>query len=589
MWPLPLPFHLIQGATATAASTAVFALNISAPAVAFLRDYRVSSGTASACMLPAAALFEVVASAVHMLMEGQLLQPIQLTDCAVQSAVMLPNLTGSMAAPPLCTVDCRTGAARISSRNAAHFTAQAGVCAAPAAVSSERKHSAGVISRLLQQRQVPAHLSQRTASAASAVAAVSHLPLQQASGYLTHPAATEVATLLQAAVSSVRTLHTAAVSCQGYMASCTPLLQQGMSVSAALDSPAELRNRRSKVDVCCRQAEAAAPWVALSELVMAVRRFKGGTQAPSSPALQLIWQPIASKTTASSQQLPQTWLILSNQPCALRDICNDATGAVTALNIVYAKQPVKGTADVVVSSDAELQLVLSEARADHCFLAQHQQQQPDLHAGDESPARLAAESASLLWAFRAFRRAQPRAKLSLVTWGTQSVGPYGATAAPESLMAIGEPSQSLRDMIKDLVYHAGQRTFLACSSFVACRCPHYQQVEDSQGSIVLQPQAYNAAAEIVQRVHVCVFAGLARTLFMEQRALFGPTIDLQAGAGLPSAAQLAHIACSSGEFAVAFRNGRAFGMRMVPSASPVLRSVTFDGAHSSVVSGGTKV
>lgn len=76
---------------------------------------------------------------------------------------------------------------------------------------------------------------------------------------------------------------------------------------------------------------------------------------------------------------------------------------------------------------------------------------------------------------------------------------------------------------------------------------------------------------------------------MEQRALFGPTIDLQAGAGLPSAAQLAHMACSSGEFAVAFRNGRAFGLRMVPGASPVPRSVIFDGAHSSMVSGGTKV
>ncbi len=90
-------------------------------------------------------------------------------------------------------------------------------------------------------------------------------------------------------------------------------------------------------------------------------------------------------------------------------------------------------------------------------------------------------------------------------------------------------------------------------------------------------------------MHACMFAGLARTLFMEQRALFGPTIDLQVGAGLPSTAQLAHMACSSGEFAVAFRNGRAFGLRMVPSATAVPRSVALDAGQSSVVSGGTKV
>ena len=90
-------------------------------------------------------------------------------------------------------------------------------------------------------------------------------------------------------------------------------------------------------------------------------------------------------------------------------------------------------------------------------------------------------------------------------------------------------------------------------------------------------------------MQACMFAGLARTLFMEQRALFGPTIDLQVGAGLPSAAQLAHMACSSGEFAVAFRNGRAFGLRMVPSARAVPRSVALIGEQSSVVSGGTKV
>jgi hypothetical protein len=76
---------------------------------------------------------------------------------------------------------------------------------------------------------------------------------------------------------------------------------------------------------------------------------------------------------------------------------------------------------------------------------------------------------------------------------------------------------------------------------------------------------------------------------MEDRALFGPTIDLQAGGPLPSATQLAHMASTSGEFAVAFRSGRASGLRMVPAAGIVPRQLAVDGALSSIVSGSTKV
>lgn len=88
---------------------------------------------------------------------------------------------------------------------------------------------------------------------------------------------------------------------------------------------------------------------------------------------------------------------------------------------------------------------------------------------------------------------------------------------------------------------------------------------------------------------LCMCTGLARTLFIEDRALFGPTIDLEAGACPPSTAHLAHIARGSGEFAVAFRGGRAFGLRMVPSASPTPRQSFIESPFSSIVSGGTKV
>ena len=85
-------------------------------------------------------------------------------------------------------------------------------------------------------------------------------------------------------------------------------------------------------------------------------------------------------------------------------------------------------------------------------------------------------------------------------------------------------------------------------------------------------------------------AGLARTLFMERRTAYGPTLDLQPGARWrPSAAQLAWLADASGEFCITQRGGRAFGLRLAPAALPAPRAVGRLGSNTSaVVAGGTK-
>ena len=75
---------------------------------------------------------------------------------------------------------------------------------------------------------------------------------------------------------------------------------------------------------------------------------------------------------------------------------------------------------------------------------------------------------------------------------------------------------------------------------------------------------------------------------MEDRHLYGASIDLQPGSPLPTAAQLAALAGRNGEFAVALRGCTAYGLRMVPSALPVQRHAPIHAAHASIVSGGTK-
>jgi hypothetical protein len=82
--------------------------------------------------------------------------------------------------------------------------------------------------------------------------------------------------------------------------------------------------------------------------------------------------------------------------------------------------------------------------------------------------------------------------------------------------------------------------------------------------------------------------GLARTMFMEDRAKFGLSIDIQ-GSFLPSVNQLAQLACESGEYAVAIRGGRLYGLRLL--ASPIMAAPRHchDPKECVVVSGGSQV
>ena len=76
---------------------------------------------------------------------------------------------------------------------------------------------------------------------------------------------------------------------------------------------------------------------------------------------------------------------------------------------------------------------------------------------------------------------------------------------------------------------------------------------------------------------------------MENRAAYGPTIDL-ASAGLrPNATELMQVAQHSGEFAVAHQAGRWYSLRMVPAARTDLRLAAVDPTATHLVLGGTKV
>ena len=82
-------------------------------------------------------------------------------------------------------------------------------------------------------------------------------------------------------------------------------------------------------------------------------------------------------------------------------------------------------------------------------------------------------------------------------------------------------------------------------------------------------------------------AGLARTLFMEQRPKFLASIDLHSSALLPSAASLVAMLDTAGEFGVAVRGGRSYSLRLSRGAAPRARAA--GPIWSALVTGGSKV
>ena len=84
-------------------------------------------------------------------------------------------------------------------------------------------------------------------------------------------------------------------------------------------------------------------------------------------------------------------------------------------------------------------------------------------------------------------------------------------------------------------------------------------------------------------------AGLARTLFMEDRAAFGTAVDLSLRTGLPSLPALVGVLHDSGEFQVAMHGSAAYGLRLVPATAPRARPPSELRNATSIVSGGTKV
>ena len=186
--------------------------------------------------------------------------------------------------------------------------------------------------------------------------------------------------------------------------------------------------------------------------------------------------------------------------------------------------------------EAHLHALLSHSAPTHLFCVDPPPGEAPLDPDpDSSPVIQAAgqrdDPASMLWAYQAHALAGARCKASLVTRGQAPVHPDNQAAQPAGGDGGADPAAAPPSLAPPL---AQQR---------------------AKGSLAL---------------------GLSKTLFLEDRAACGPTLDLSPEPGDPqlTAAELAWVVQESGEYSCAARGGHLYVERLVPTwARPRRRRV----------------
>ena len=363
LWPHTLAHAALSAAAAAAAATAVFAMDLRSPALAFLGDCRL----AGRALVPAAALLEAAAAACQALLGAAAAAwtPLLLHACISSPKPWQPRPARGHEASdsePEVELQCRVtrsgGDITLASGSTTHLAASAQGYINPAAVQGDSKPAHGspghaaappwrstvhaLVSRLLPQHRRQARSAGGCVS--SVAAPVSSPPGQ----FLVHPALLVAAAALPCAANGCGAAAGSLASCSAFHAKTglPEALPCSTHATACSGSAMEARAAGPLADVLCSAARLAG--ALLAPLPKQVLPSAGGR----GPAYQLLWQAI---TVPRGEVLPQPaaptrWLVLSSAPWPLERMCHDAPAWLSVCNLVHP--PRMGSASESPAADA---------------------------------------------------------------------------------------------------------------------------------------------------------------------------------------------------------------------------------------------
>ena len=350
-WPCPIVHAGLAAAAAAAAAAIVFRMDLTAPALGFLRDHCVSRQP----VLPAAALLEAAAAAAQALLGGATAWTPLLLHACVGPARPLPAGGGSGVGAGTdgdalsCSIARAGGAVALASGVTSHLTA------ALHGSFADRQPEGGPHSespdparwplrglgalRALVARQLGGPGAGRPAGSCTGSV---RLPTRLAPGqFLFHPAALTAAAALCAAGRA----RGPGQSLVGTLAACAAFqIRPGLP---------EALPARAHAAATARPAGAAA---AYADVLCAAARLTGvRMQAPvgqaarlvdGAPAYQLLWQALAPAFQAPgtppgpvAAPSPARWLVLSAAPWPAERLCGDAPAWLSVRNLVFRPGP----------------------------------------------------------------------------------------------------------------------------------------------------------------------------------------------------------------------------------------------------------
>lgn len=418
-WPHALAHAALAAAAAAATASTVFAMDLRAPALAFLGDCRL----AGRAQVPAAALLEAAAAACQALLGGGAATwtPLLLHACISSPMPWHPQPAcaheASDAAPRgglECRVGRSSGDVTLATGDSRHLAASAQGDVKPAHRSPGQAGAPlwcstihALVSGLLPQRR------QQACSSGSCVSSVV-APAQSPPGqFLVHPALLVASAALPCAAGECPGAAGSLASCHAFHveAGLPEALPCSTHATASSGSAMEAAAAGSLADVLCSAARLAGARLAPLQKQALQSADEGG------PAYQLRWQALAVPQghLLPEPAAPTRWLVLSSTPWLLERMCHNAPAWLSVCNLIHQRRMSSGlecTAEACsavsllpeegacrlgfwetaqsqlwCSSQAQLEAALIAAGADHIFCVQGE---PVEHlAGGAHPQHLA--------------------------------------------------------------------------------------------------------------------------------------------------------------------------------------------------------